>query len=232
MDCLSCARRVLSSWIWQTHTIRRTLIKDWPEPKSVRNIQVFLGFTNCYRQFIQGFSKIAALLISMLKTTGSPDEPTPSRNNSSRSAFSRNNDSKPAPGRNDGNGKVDEFSIGRNSVEHAKKLGKLSKSGKSKSEKTSKSWNSAKLRKKLSKSRNSPNFNATEAGPKFLTSDTKTTFNRLRLAFTKALILQYFDPECHIWIETDALDYGIGRVLNQLTSGTNSNGVVIKTDLG
>ena len=70
----------------------------------------------------------------------------------------------------------------------------------------SKSHNLFKLRKKLSKSRNSTNFNATEDGPKFLTSNIRTTFNRLWLAFTKALILWYFDPEYHIQIETNALN--------------------------
>lgn len=44
-------------------------VKAWPEPKSVRDIQVFLGFANFYRRFIQGFSRIAAPLNSMLKTT-------------------------------------------------------------------------------------------------------------------------------------------------------------------
>ena len=28
------------------------VVKDWPELKSVRNIQVFLSFANFYRQFI------------------------------------------------------------------------------------------------------------------------------------------------------------------------------------
>ena len=46
-------------------------VKTWPEPKSIRDIQVFLGFANFYRRFIQGFSKIAAPLMSMLKTTTS-----------------------------------------------------------------------------------------------------------------------------------------------------------------
>ena len=113
-----------------------------------------------------------------------------------------------------GDGEVNGFSVGGNGVEHAKKSGKLSKSGKSKSEKTSKSWNLAKLEKKLSKSGNWTNYNATEDGPKFLTPDIKTTFNRLRLAFTEAPILQHFDPECHIWIEIDALGYAIGGVLS------------------
>ena len=48
-------------------------VRNWPEPKSVRDIQVFIGFANFYRRFIQGFSKIAAPLTSMLKTTGSSD---------------------------------------------------------------------------------------------------------------------------------------------------------------
>ena len=162
---------------------RIEVVKDWPEPKSVCNIQVFLGFANFYRRFIQGFSRIAAPLTSMLKTTRSPDKPAPSRNDGSRSASSRNDDSKPASGRNDGDGEVDGFGIGGNGVEHAKK------SGKSKSEKTSKSRNLAKSGKKSSKSGNSTNFDAMKDRPKFLTPDARTTFNRLRLAFTEAPIL-------------------------------------------
>ena len=45
------------------------VVKDWPEFKSVCNIQVFLSFANFYQRFIQGFSRIAAPLTSMLKTT-------------------------------------------------------------------------------------------------------------------------------------------------------------------
>ena len=44
-------------------------IKAQPKPKLVQDIQVFIAFTNFYWRFIQGFSKIAALLISMLKTS-------------------------------------------------------------------------------------------------------------------------------------------------------------------
>ncbi len=40
---------------------------NWPEPQSVRDIQVFLGFANFFRRFIQGFSRLAASLTSMLK---------------------------------------------------------------------------------------------------------------------------------------------------------------------
>ncbi len=44
-------------------------VKTWPEPQSVRDIQVFLGFANSYRRFIKNFSRIAAPLTSMLRTT-------------------------------------------------------------------------------------------------------------------------------------------------------------------
>ena len=51
-------------------------VKQWPEPQSVRDIQVFLGFANFYQRFIQGFSRIAAPLTSMLKTSGSTESST------------------------------------------------------------------------------------------------------------------------------------------------------------
>ena len=43
-------------------------VRDWLEPQSVRDIQVFLRFANFYRRFIQRFSRPAALLISILTT--------------------------------------------------------------------------------------------------------------------------------------------------------------------
>ena len=51
----------------------------------------------------------------------------------------------------------------------------------------------------------------------FLASGTREIFNHLRQAFTKAPILRHFNPECHIWIETNASGYAIGGVLNQFT---------------
>ena len=44
-------------------------VRNWPELKLVRDIQVFLAFANFYQRFIQGFTKIAEPLTSMLKTT-------------------------------------------------------------------------------------------------------------------------------------------------------------------
>ena len=162
----------------------------------------------------------------MLKTTGPSNKPIPSRNNGCGSASNRNNNSRPIYSKNNSNGEVDKFDISKNGVEHAKK------SGKSKSKKTSKSWNLAKLKKKLSKSGNSTNFNTIKAGPKFLTPNARIAFNCLRLAFTEAFFLWYFDLECHIWIETDALGYAISGVLSQSTSRTNPDRVVTKTNLG
>ena len=49
-------------------------VKNWPEPTSVRDIQVFIGFANFYQRFIQGFSIIATPLTFLLKTTGSSEE--------------------------------------------------------------------------------------------------------------------------------------------------------------
>ena len=43
------------------------VVKNWPEPKSMRNILVFLDFTNFYQRFIQSFNKITGPLILMLQ---------------------------------------------------------------------------------------------------------------------------------------------------------------------
>lgn len=48
------------------------VVKNWPKPTSVKNIEVFICFANFYRRFIQALSKIATLLTSMLKKTRSP----------------------------------------------------------------------------------------------------------------------------------------------------------------
>ena len=53
--------------------------------------------------------------------------------------------------------------------------------------------------------------------PIFLIPSAKEVFNQLRQAFTKALILQHFNLEYYIRIETNALGYAIRKVLNQLT---------------
>ena len=159
-------------------------VKQWPEPKSVRDIQVFLGFTNFYRQFIQEFSCIAALLSFMLKTTrstGSVASP------------------KEAEGGVSGNSVVDV--VGGGEAINPTKGKNLAKTTKSKI-----------LVK--SKNHDFPKSRPEEAGTGFLTPEARLAFTRLRQAFVEAPILHHFDPESHIRIETDASGYAIGGVLS------------------
>ena len=78
------------------------------------------------------------------------------------------------------------------------------------------SWKSAKSKSRIKSGHLGNSNNLKE--PKFLTSNVKEAFNRLRQAFTKAPILRHFDPEYHMRIETNESGYGVGEVLSQLTS--------------
>jgi hypothetical protein len=42
-------------------------IRDWPVPKSVKDVRSFLGFGNFYRKFIRGFADLARPLNELLK---------------------------------------------------------------------------------------------------------------------------------------------------------------------
>jgi len=46
---------------------RISTIKDWPTPKSIRDVQVLLGFTNFYRRFIQKYANVTLPLTELLK---------------------------------------------------------------------------------------------------------------------------------------------------------------------
>ena len=67
---------------------------------------------------------------------------------------------------------------------------------------------------KMIKRSPSKNSNKTTS---YLTPEARLAFTKLRKILTKALILQHFDLESHIRIETDVSDYAIGGVLSQLT---------------
>ena len=163
-------------------------VKQWPEPQLVRDIQVFLGFANFYRQFIQGFSWIAALLTSILKTA----EPK-------KGGVGVGGDSRARRG----GSKLDERRIDDDEVDGDEVDDEINDEGGTKVQKLSKS-------KSLSKSKK------TVRSSEFLTPGAKQAFTELRQAFLKAPILHHFDPERHIQIETDASGYAIGGVLSQL----------------
>ena len=156
---------------------RIEVVRKWPEPKLVWDIQVFLGFANFYCRFIKGFSKIAAPLTSMLKTTMSSQVLAANKVLGARVLAANKVSSAGSGGdrSSDGSKRV-KPKTGRSENQ------KLSKSGNSEGKKSAKS-------KKPLKSGNSPNFNAKKAGPSFLTPEARSAFNRLRLAFTKAPIL-------------------------------------------
>ena len=52
----------------------------------------------------------------------------------------------------------------------------------------------------------------------YLTPDTKKAFDQLCQAFTKVFILQHFDLEQYIQVETDVSGHTIGGMLSQLTN--------------
>lgn len=52
---------------------------------------------------------------------------------------------------------------------------------------------------------------------RFFSLRARLAFTKLRQAFIKAHILDSFDPEYHIWVETDVSDYIISEVLSHLT---------------
>jgi len=42
-------------------------VLEWPEPRSVKDVQSFLGFANFYRRFIEGYSRVTAALSNLTK---------------------------------------------------------------------------------------------------------------------------------------------------------------------
>ncbi|SLM35780.1 retrotransposon nucleocapsid protein [Lasallia pustulata] len=44
-----------------------TVIREWPEPKTVKEVQAFLGFANFYRRFIEKYSQKAAPLTNLMR---------------------------------------------------------------------------------------------------------------------------------------------------------------------
>jgi len=49
--------------------VKLQVVKDWPRPKSVKDIQKFLGFCNFYRRFVHAYSTLARPLFDLTKKT-------------------------------------------------------------------------------------------------------------------------------------------------------------------
>ena len=45
-------------------------ILSWNAPRSVKDVQIFIGFANFYRRLIENFSKVCKQITDMLKTKG------------------------------------------------------------------------------------------------------------------------------------------------------------------
>ena len=43
-------------------------VYNWEIPKTIQDVQCFLGFANFYRRFIEGYSRICTPLFNLLKT--------------------------------------------------------------------------------------------------------------------------------------------------------------------
>lgn len=56
-----------AKWV-QMEDKRMNIVKNWPKPKSIWDIQIFLRFANFYQRFVEDFGKIAGSLTSMLRT--------------------------------------------------------------------------------------------------------------------------------------------------------------------
>ena len=47
--------------------VKLTAIKQWPRPKTVKDIQKFLGFCNFYRRFVKAYLELARPLFNLTK---------------------------------------------------------------------------------------------------------------------------------------------------------------------
>jgi hypothetical protein len=47
--------------------VKLKAVKDWPRPKTIKDIQKFLGFCNFYRHFVQNYSELAQPLFDLTR---------------------------------------------------------------------------------------------------------------------------------------------------------------------
>ena len=60
-------RHILTNHGVEMDPAKTEAVRSWPQPKSVKELQSFLGFANYYRRFIVGYSKATAPLTAMTR---------------------------------------------------------------------------------------------------------------------------------------------------------------------
>ena len=58
---------ILSKGRLLTDPKKTQVVRDWPQPSSVKEVQRFIGFANFYRKFIRNFSAVAAPMTDLTK---------------------------------------------------------------------------------------------------------------------------------------------------------------------
>jgi len=58
---------ILEKRVTRMDPVKVAGVRDWPNPHSVKEVRLFLGFCNFYRPFIAGFSKVAAPLHALTR---------------------------------------------------------------------------------------------------------------------------------------------------------------------
>ncbi|KAI2647066.1 Transposon Tf2-6 polyprotein [Labeo rohita] len=66
-ECVSFLGYIISPEGVAMDDTKVNAVRNWPRPKTLKELQRFLGFSNFYRRFIRHFSTVAAPLTSMVK---------------------------------------------------------------------------------------------------------------------------------------------------------------------
>ena len=48
-------------------SVKISIIKGWPTPRNISEVQLFLGFINFYCRFIENYSEVAGSLTNLTK---------------------------------------------------------------------------------------------------------------------------------------------------------------------
>ena len=68
-DCMTFVGYMVSTAGIGMDPAKVSSLLDWPVPKSIKDVQAFLGFANLYRKFILSYSAVASLLTDLTRKT-------------------------------------------------------------------------------------------------------------------------------------------------------------------